>query len=374
MTAANNIRFVAFYLPQYHPIPENDLWWGEGFTEWTLVRSSLPRFPGHYQPHVPAELGYYDLRSAPVRQSQVDLASQYRVDAFCYYHYWFQGRRLLNRPVDAVLSSGEPKQPFCLCWANESWTRTWQSGDGTVLMPQTYSLADDERHGRWLVEVFADPRYMRYRGRPVFLVYRANSLPNARRTTDLWRHLATSAGLPEPYLCRVESSRREQRVPAATGFDAAVEFQPDWRRLGRWPRSAAMSARRIAERFRLPTPPEPTCRRFDYEEVVARMLAKEEPSYQRFPCVVPSWDNSARRGAGAVVLEGATPAKYGRWLEGVVGRELTQGRTDSLIFVNAWNEWAEGCHLEPDQRWGHRFLAAHLEVAESTFGIPATFE
>lgn len=372
MTGADINRFVAFYLPQFHAIPENDEWWGEGFTEWTKVKPCLPRFPGHYQPHVPADLGYYDLRDPSVREAQAALARQYRIDAFCYYHYWFEGRRLLNGPIDAVIATGEPNFPFCLCWANESWTRTWQSEGGSLLMPQTYSPEDDERHGRWLAEIFADPRYLRFRGRPIFLVYRASFLPDARRTTDLWRTLVTSAGLPEPYLCRVESSRREQRDPASLGFDAAVEFQPEWRRLGAWPRRSVLSLRRIAQRLGLPTPSEAGCYRYDYEKVVSRMLAKDDVPYPRFPGVAPSWDNSARRERGAVVLDGATPAGYRRWLEGVVRRERARGRSDSLVFVNAWNEWAEGCHLEPDQRWGRAFLAAHAAGAESALSMPTS--
>ena len=176
---ASELRFLAFYLPQFHPIPENDEWWGPGFTDWTNVVRARPLVRGHYQPHVPADLGFYDLRLAEARAAQAAMAAEYGIDGFCYYHYWFDGRRLLERPFDEVLRSGQPDFPFCLCWANENWTRRWSGRDGEVLVRQTYSERDDLTHIRWLAEAFSDPRYLRIRGRPVFLVYRAASIPDA---------------------------------------------------------------------------------------------------------------------------------------------------------------------------------------------------
>src|SRR5215475_4957626 len=180
-------RLVAFYLPQYHPIPENDEWWGTGFTEWTNVVSAKPVFAGHYQPHLPADLGFYDLRLPEVRQAQADLARNHGIHGFCYYHYWFQGRRLLRRPFDEVLRSGQPDFPFCLCWANENWTRVWDGSDKKLLIEQTYSADDDLAHIRWLAPAFRDPRHIRVEGKPLFLVYRARKLPDPLRTTSLWR-------------------------------------------------------------------------------------------------------------------------------------------------------------------------------------------
>ena len=215
------VRSIAFYLPQFHPIPENDEWWGEGFTEWTNVRRARPLFPGHHQPELPGPLGFYDLRDSNVRDAQADLARSHGIDAFCYYHYWFGGRRLLERPFDEVLASGRPDLPFCLCWANEPWTRAWDGSDRKVLVHQDYSEDDDRRHISWLIEAFKDERYVRVDGKPLFLVYRADAMPDPAGTTRLWRDMADRAGLPGLFLCRVES-RHEGGDPAAVGFDASV--------------------------------------------------------------------------------------------------------------------------------------------------------
>src|SRR6266446_2869134 len=201
----DNVRVIAFYLPQFHPIPENDAWWGKGFTEWTNVTKARPLFRGHYQPHLPADLGFYDLRVAESREAQADLARQYGITGFCYYHYWFAGKRLLHRPFDEVLTSGRPDFPFCLCWANENWTRVWDGGGSEVLMEQTYSEQDDRAHIQALMPAFADTRYFRIDGRPLFLVYRTELLPEPARTADIWRSEVSKAGLGDLYLARVEN-------------------------------------------------------------------------------------------------------------------------------------------------------------------------
>lgn len=327
-------QLIAFYLPQYHPIPENDRWWGEGFTEWTNVARTEPRFPGHYQPHEPADLGFYDLRNPEVRESQAKLAAEYGIDAFCYFHYWFEGRRLLSLPFDEVLRLGRPDFPFCLCWANESWTRAWDGGDSDLLIEQTYSLDDAERHAAWLARAFGDPRYARIDGKPLFLVYRAADLPEPRRVTDVWRREAQRQGVGEIYLARVESFAHEKRDPADLGFDGAVEFQPDWEKQ---PDHHGV---------------------FEYRGLVDRALAKSWPTYAWFRCVTPSWDNSARRKTAATIYDGSTPAEYGRWLRRVLEQTRRQPGARPVVFVNAWNEWGEGNHLEPCQRWGRRYLEA----------------
>src|SRR6266478_229140 len=188
------IRPIAFYLPQYHTIPENDIWWGKGFTEWTNVVKARPQFKGHYQPHLPGELGFYDLRLEEVRQRQAALAREYGLYGFCYYHYWFNGRRILERPFKEVLASGKPDFPFCLCWANENWTRVWDGGGQDVLLQQHYSAEDDRQHIRWLANAFRDPRYIRIGGRPLFLVYRTELLPDPARTAAIWRNEVAKAG------------------------------------------------------------------------------------------------------------------------------------------------------------------------------------
>jgi lipopolysaccharide biosynthesis protein len=351
---------LAFYLPQFHPIPENDSWWGPGFTEWTKVAPSRPRFRGHYQPHIPADLGFYDLRLPETRQAQADLALGHGIDAFCYYHYWFGGRRLLERPFDEVLRTGEPTMPFALCWANESWTRSWDGRTGSTLIEQTYD--DEAAHARWLVEAFADDRYVRVGGKSLFLVYRAARLPDARRVTDLWRVTAERAGVGELFLCRVESFLDERDDPATLGFDAAVEFAPDWKVLPSNPASNLTGRVVGALRGRKGGP-----RVIQYDEVIRRMLAKTRPDYLRFPCVNPGWDNSPRRAQGPVVLHHATPEAYERWVREASRMAPETADGDSLVFVNAWNEWGEGAHLEPDLRWGRSFLEAHRD---GRFGGP----
>ncbi|HVF13214.1 MAG TPA: glycoside hydrolase family 99-like domain-containing protein [Acidimicrobiales bacterium] len=359
-------RSIAFYLPQFHPIPENDEWWGPGFTEWTNVVRGRPRFAGHEQPHLPADLGFYDLRLPEAREAQAALAGAHGVDAFCYYHYWFGGRRLLERPFDEVLSSGRPDFPFLLCWANENWTRRWDGQETSVLVRQVYDEDDDRHHGRWLARAFADDRYVRVEGKPLFLVYSASAMESPGRTTRIWRDEARKAGVGEIYLCRVESNRNEHTDPGALGFDAAVEFAPDWTVL---PPGWRRLGREVAHRARLVDSPLVGHQVHGYDSVARRMLAKRAPSYVRFPCVTPGWDNTARRDRGAVILQGSTPERYARWLRSAAGKAPRTAGGDSLVFVNAWNEWGEGCHLEPCQRWGRRYLEAHRDaMAAATAG------
>ena len=353
---------VAFYLPQFHPIPENDAWWGPGFTEWTNVVRARPQFRGHYQPHLPRDLGFYDLRLPEAREAQAALAQAYGLAGFCYYHYWFNGRRLLERPFSEVLSSGKPELPFALCWANENWTRVWDGGANEVLMAQAYSTEDDIAHFRHLADAFRDPRYIRVDDRPLFLVYRVSRLPDPARTAETWRSEAKRLGLPPPYLCRVESFDEErQGLPEDIGFDASVEWMPNW----------ASSARRkyqglhwkLARKARLASRGPERHIVVDYDELVARMIMErtEPTDHVQFPCVVPSWDNSPRRRRNAVIFEGANPESYRRWLAHAVDRSAGARHRAPLVFVNAWHEWAEGSHLEPDERWGHRYLEVTQE-------------
>ncbi len=338
-------KALAFYLPQFHPIPENDEWWGPGFTEWTNVNRARPLYPGHYQPHVPADLGYYDLRLPEVRQAQADLASSHGVSGFVYYHYWFNGKRLLERPFDEVLASGSPDFPFALCWANEEWTRNWDASTGRVLMPQEFSDADDLAHIRWLATAFADDRYITIDGRPLMLVYRPQQLPDPKRTFDIWRKEAQALGFPDLYLCWVESHGPPLGGPAAFGLDASVGFMP-------------FSGERLFE------PLEGTRghRILDYRSAYLAELDKGDVPYKRFPSVMVGWDNTARRPFGATIFEGATPEAYEDWLRLAVDSTSEVRPEENYLFIVAWNEWAEGNHLEPDQRYGRAFLEATRAV------------
>jgi lipopolysaccharide biosynthesis protein len=360
------LRSIAFYLPQYHPIPENDAWWGVGFTEWTKTVTPRPRFRGHYQPHIPADLGFYDLRLPESRAAQAGLAGQYRVDGFCYYHYWFNGKRLLERPFEEVLRLGEPDFPFMLCWANENWSRTWDGAEHEVLIAQRYSPEDDRRHIQSLLPAFKDPRYITIEGRPVFLVYRASALPDPIATTGIWRTEVQRAGLPDPYLCRVEQHGADRGDPRLFGFDAGVEFMPDVTHLG--PRVQPSRPGRAVRRILRPRSGFRWNLVHEYDDIVTLALAHPKTPYVRFRCVMPSWDNSARREQWAWIYRGSTPETYGEWLKETLDRFTLPSAEEDLVFTNAWNEWGEGNHLEPDLRWGRAYLEAHARAMAASSG------
>jgi lipopolysaccharide biosynthesis protein len=363
------VHLIAFYLPQFHPIPENDEWWGKGFTEWRNVVKAKPLFPGHYQPHLPADLGFYDLRMAEVRQAQADLAQEYGIYGFCYYHYWFNGRRILDRPLNEVLASGKPNFPFCLCWANEDWTRAWDGRTGHTLLTQLYSTEDDQRHIESLIPVLRDERYIRICGKPLLLVYRTELLPNPHQTAEIWRDAARHTGTGDLYLVRVESFVRNID-PHSIGFDAAVEFAPDWEAVGVAGKNEFCSS---FWSFMVTTKSFSNAYRkhliIDYQRLCDRMTSKPVPTYKRFPGITPSWDNSPRRVKEAVIFHDSTPKKYGAWLQSAIQRTLQDPVLDErLVFINAWNEWGEGNHLEPDEKWGRAYLEATKRAVSSQSG------
>ena len=339
------MRVIAFYLPQYHRIPENDGWWGEGFTEWTNVRRARPIGLGHAQPHEPGELGYYDLTDPAVREAQAALAREYGVDAFCYYVYWFGGRRLLERPLDEVLASGRPDFPFCVCWANENWTRRWDGLDHEILMAQRYSPEDARSFVESLFPALRDRRYVRVDGRPLLLVYKAAEIPDIVATVALWRNACRDAGIGEIHLAAVQ--RHALDDPTPLGFDAAVEFPP-----------IGHAAENVTSRF-AGLDPQFRGSVFDYANLVADYLLRPRPAFVQYRGVTPMWDNSARRPLAGMVFDGSTPELFGVWLTRVLEQTRRWHRGDArLAFVNAWNEWAEGNHLEPDVRHGRRYLEA----------------
>jgi lipopolysaccharide biosynthesis protein len=346
------IRAIAFYLPQFHPIPENDEWWGKGFTEWTNCMRARPLFPGHYQPHMPADLGFYDLRVPQVREQQAQLARAYGIHGFCYYHYWFSGKRLLELPFNEVLASGKPDFPFCLCWANENWTRRWDGGENQILVAQTHTDDNDRAFIREVIPAFRDRRYIRVDGRPLFLVYRTDLLPDPHHTVRIWREECVKAGVGDPYLVRTES-RITAIDPQQHGFDAAYEFPPHG-----MPEGANVEPEDVFPQ-REGVDPSFTGTLWQYEVLARGYLSRQRPDYTLFRGNLVSWDNTPRRqGRGTVILDG-TPELYRYWLSKIVEDTRNWHAGDEqLVFINAWNEWAEGCHLEPDARFGHRWLEA----------------
>jgi hypothetical protein len=357
------VRPIAFYLPQFHPIPENDAWWEPGFTEWTNVAKARPRWRGHYQPHIPADLGFYDLRLSDTREAQAALAREYGIEGFCYWHYWFNGRRILERPVDEVLATGKPDFPFMLLWANENWTRIWDGGSDHQLLTQEYSEDDDRRHIRALADTFADPRYIRVDGKPVFGLYRASLLPDVAATMRRWREEARAIGIGELYLLRVDAHDPHRDDPRLTGFDAAVEFQPDINCFGEAHKLPLHT--RLYNRLFRPSHPARTTELFSYEELAQLSAGREPVPYVRYPCVTPGWDNSPRRAVWPRVFEGTSPDIYEWWLRRILERFTPPSPQENFVFLNAWNEWAEGNHLEPDLRWGHGYLEATRRALSS---------
>jgi lipopolysaccharide biosynthesis protein len=358
LTNAVDVKLIAFYLPQFHPIPENDEWWGKGFTEWTNVTRARPRFAGHAQPHLPADLGFYDLRLAETRQAQAELARAFGISAFCYYHYWFNGRRLLERPFNDVLSSREPDFPFCLCWANENWTRRWDGKAKEVLMAQQYDSADDLAHLRHLITAFTDQRYVRIQGKPLFIVYRVGDLPDIRATAERWRTEYFRLTKEELFLCQVVRSQQEQIDPQQHGMDASLEFQPSESLMG-YPLPNNFSGR-VARRMGLLDFTYGGQYAYKYPEYVQRVLQQPPAPFPTIPTVFPTWDNSARLREKARIFLNCSPSTYQHWLTESIRRAQLHpvAAGQALVFINAWNEWAEGAHLEPCQQWGRAYLTA----------------
>jgi hypothetical protein len=337
MAKTPDLKAIAFYLPQYHPIPENDKWWGKGFTEWTNVAKAKPLFSGHYQPHIPADLGFYDLRLPEARQAQADLARMYGIGGFCYYHYWFNGSRLLERPFNEVLKSGTPDFPFCLCWANETWSRRWLGEERDILKKQDYSAEDDLNHIHSLLPAFADDRYIQIKGRPLFLVYRPLDLPEPMKTVATFKNECIKSGLPEPYLMGVDSHRPGFDFQEI-GFDGSLGFEP---KLGALPDylNDNSSLSKLKRNLKLGIASN-KWKVYDHAKARQLMIGQKRDVPDSYPCIFVSWDNTPRRGKNAIILVNSTPE----------------------LFINAWNEWAEGNYLEPDLRNGTKYLEAVKRV------------
>ena len=339
------VKAIAFYLPQFHPIPENNDWWGKGFTEWTNVTKAQPQFAGHYQPQLPGELGFYDLRLNEIREQQAQLAREHGLHGFCYYYYWFNGRRILERPLQMMLDAGTPDFPFCICWANENWTRTWDGLEADVLLQQEHTAASDLAFIKDVLPILKDPRYIRVNGAPLLLVYKVNLLPDPVRTSASWRRACQEAGLETIHLCAVETAGTPE--PQIIGFDSSAQFPPH----NFQTRRSESTVDDLNPGF--------TGQIHDYEWTAAQELTAPPASYRRFRGVIPSWDNTARRGAASHIFVNSSPEAYEVWLRSAVDatkRDLPP--SERFLFINAWNEWAEGAHLEPDQKFGRRYLEA----------------
>lgn len=356
-----DVKAIAFYLPQFHQIPENDAWWGEGFTEWSNVRRGHPNFEGHYQPHVPSALGYYDLSEQGVLEKQTQLARQAGIYGFCYYYYWFGGQVLLDLPVRRIVETGKPDLPFCICWANENWTRRWDGKESEILIAQTHSPEDDLAFIKKIEPVLRLKNYIRVEGNPMLLVYRPSLLPDAKATLKRWRSYARKVGLGDLHLVMVYSFS-EQRSAEFYGFDAAVQFPPHVQ--------ATPVTPRIPGRSR-----DFTGFIYDYTEVrrnALQQFASASVQTKLYPGVMPSWDNTARQRTMSTIWINSSPEAYYEWLAEASRLVRTKSsQPDRLVFINAWNEWAEGCHLEPDERYGYAWLnATSLALRQDSLASP----
>ena len=351
-----SVRLIAFYLPQFHPIPENDDWWEPGFTEWTNVSKAVPNFEGHYQPRLPKDIGFYDLRIVEVMEQQAALARHYGVHGFCYHYYWFAGRRLLEMPIERMLATGKPDFPFCLSWANEPWTRRWDGWEGDILVAQRHQAGDDLEVMRDVIRYFRHPNYIRIDGKPLFLVYRIGLFPDIQSTVRNWREFCREEGVGEVYLAMIGSFEHKfaDVDPAVHGMDAIVEFPPH-----------------IPYEVGIDVPGRKLNPNYDgmvqsYVEIVEGHLEMDIPDHiTKFRGVLPDWDNTARRQDSSVIFHGSSPGAYQKWLHAVMEQTCDRYAGDKrLVFVNAWNEWAEGAYLEPDRRYGYAYLQATRSALE----------
>ena len=339
-------KVVAFYLPQFHPIPENDAAWGEGFTEWTNVTRALPQFEGHYQPRLPGPLGFYDLRLPEIQVRQAELARAYGIEAFCYHYYWFGGRRVLNRPIEQMLANPAVDMPFCICWANEPWTRAWDGNTDDVIIPYESTPEGDARLFDDVLPLLRDPRYLRVNGMPLLIVYRPSILADAAATFAHWRARAREAGLPGLYLACTLAYK--EPAPERYGVDAAIEFPPH-----------GTSVSNQTDSHRIYEPERFGGQIVHYTEAVADgCRPRTGDAFVRIQGVFPDWDNEARRPGRGLAFAGSTPALYRQWLTHALLTAHLDPAAPKMVFVNAWNEWAEGAYLEPDRRYGYAYLEA----------------
>lgn len=340
-------RVIAFYLPQYHLIPENDEWWGKGFTEWTNTAKAKPLFRDHYQPHIPADLGFYDLRVSETRIAQAEMAREYGIEGFCYYHYWFAGKRIIERPFNEVLESGQPDFPFCLCWANQTWTGIWHGAPNKILIEQTYpGWMDYEANFNEMLKAFLDPRYMTVNGKPILVVYRPTEIPNLAEVADFWQELAVKAGLPGLFL--IGMNHDDNWDPRPHHFDAAI-LEKSPRKIKRTPwRYPLRKLDQLLKGYQLTI--------YDYKDAMKHMLRKGKIDYLEFPCAFPNWDNSPRSKFNSLIFHGSTPELFREHIKQAIDIVIDNPSEQRLLFIKAWNEWAEGNHLEPDLKFGKQYL------------------
>ncbi len=354
-------RFIAFYLPQFHPIPENDEWWGKGFTEWTNVAKARRLFPGHKEPHIPADLGFYDLRLPEVREAQAQLAKEAGIEGFCYWHYWFgNGKRLLERPFTEVVASGKPDFPFCLAWANHSWKKKlWDPdapGKDIMLMEQLYPGDDDYiNHFNTLLPAFKDKRYIRVNGKLLFIIYDPVGSPDIPHIMKLWRNMAAKNGLGDFYFVATDADSRCKERNLKLGFDAI--YNADKTNIHHHCSIFTKVILMLGRKMGIPTV-------FKYKNAIKYMINDDCKSQTTIPCIVPNWDHSPRSGRNATILRGAHPKYFKELVQMSLTTVKNKPAEEQLIFIQSWNEWGEGNYMEPDLEFGKGNLDALKSAIE----------
>ena len=343
------MRVIAYYLPQYHAIPENDAWWGKDFTEWNSVRAAKPFYKGHSQPVVPGELGYYNLLDPAVRERQAQLAREAGIEGFCYWHYWFGGKQLLEQPLQQVLESGKPDFPFCIAWANESWyAKTWHdTQQDRLLIAQTYSEQDDRAHFEAILPILRDKRYIQVDGKPLLVIYRPLDLPNGKAWVERWQQMARNAGLNGLFLVGHVTYTKQVDAVLNLGFDA-VNIVP----LGDAKRDIRSALRHLPNFFRHLCGKAPLV--YDYTEAMRAFEATVMGREEVVPTILPNWDHSPRSGVRAFIMRNATPEAFRKHVQAI--RQIVAKKNNPLVLLKSWNEWSEGNYIEPDTRWNRQYI------------------
>lgn len=346
----SQVKLIAFYLPQFHPFEENNKWWGKGFTEWTNVTKAQQLHAEHYQPHLPTDLGFYDLRVRETRLEQIEMAKQYGVDGFCYHYYWFSGHKLMQRPLEEMFADSEANFPFCINWANENWTRRWDASEQEILISQKYNENDDIDFIDSIIPYFKDPRYIKINGAPLLMVYRPQHLPDSKKSVQIWKKRCAEQGIKDIHVCCALTHGNDDYE--LYGFDGGVEFPPH-----------NLKIPSIGHNFIFHKPFSGTA--YNFKDVANYYLTKKYKSPNIFKTVFPSWDNTARVGSRALFIGGGEPHNYQLWLSQTIQKTKSDfPDSERFVFINAWNEWAEGCHLEPDRKYGKAFLEATKKAKE----------
>ena len=388
-------RVIAFYLPQFHPIPENDEWWGKGFTEWTNVGRAKPLFRGHYQPRVPADLGYYDLRLPEVREAQAELAREAGIEGFCYWHYWFGNeKRLLERPFNEVLASGKPDFPFCLAWANHSWTnKSWNNQhikkdniykDFEYICEQTYLEEDYSRHFYDVLPAFKDPRYIRVDDKPLFAVFSPLDIPDAQKFIAIWNKLAIENGLKGIYFVgragnfklydkSFDSKRKyslSEGISAEKHYQTVLDLGFDAVNSTGITRAQVKSESFLLyylKRFLKIKLGMNFAHKHQYSRIIRNIFVKEDTWENVFPSIIPNFDRSPRSGKNerSIIWHNSTPELFKKHLENAM--DLIKNKEDEhkILFLMSWNEWAEGNYVEPDLKFGHGYLDVIRDILKN---------